>query len=394
MSRPDPLARGVGGFSAGAAGAYLLVGLPDGMLGVAWPSIRANLHLPLDALGVLLLASTAGYLTTSATSGAMLRRFGIIAVLCAATLVQAGGAAGLAAAPALLVLVAGSALLGIAGGAIDAGLSSAVSLGARPSFLNLLHAVYGVGAAVAPLAVLLAVHLASWRLAYVALAGAQGALALVWASHLRRGQVFAGLAHADSEPLRKNGILALSMGAFFLAAGLEFATASWAASYLDSRLGKGSILVGVGVVAYWVTLAGSRFGAASAPSRWGPAMLAPAGAALAAAGAALVWSLPAAGAIAGFALLGFGIGPIYPALALLTPERVGRGAAPSAMGWQLAAGSLGSSACSAVAGVVLQQVGLGATGPILLVLALSCAAVLLVLHRMAPVAPALVGEPV
>ena len=51
---------------------FISLGLPDGLLGVAWPSMRIFFHLPLDALGTLLLMFTTGYLLSSCSSGRIL----------------------------------------------------------------------------------------------------------------------------------------------------------------------------------------------------------------------------------------------------------------------------------------------------------------------------------
>ena len=104
------------------------------------------MHLPLDALGLLLVGSTVGYLGTSSTSGRTLRRFGALIVLAGATTVQVLGTTGFAVASSLLLLVAGAVGLGLGAGAIDATITSTVSLGARPSELNALQGVYCVGA--------------------------------------------------------------------------------------------------------------------------------------------------------------------------------------------------------------------------------------------------------
>ena len=57
--------------------AFIALGMPDGLLGVAWPSIRANFSIPLDSLGVLLFASVAGYMTSSFLSGTLIGRLGV-----------------------------------------------------------------------------------------------------------------------------------------------------------------------------------------------------------------------------------------------------------------------------------------------------------------------------
>src|SRR5215510_5689467 len=70
---------------------FVSLGLPDGLLGVAWPSIRTFFHLPLDALGALLVMFTAGYLLSSCSSGYLLSYLnvgGLLALSCAATAIS------------------------------------------------------------------------------------------------------------------------------------------------------------------------------------------------------------------------------------------------------------------------------------------------------------------
>src|SRR5574338_171453 len=68
--------------------AFVALGLPDGLLGVAWPSIRSGFSIPLDAIGMLLAASVAGYMTSSFLSGTLISRLGVgklLAASCALT---------------------------------------------------------------------------------------------------------------------------------------------------------------------------------------------------------------------------------------------------------------------------------------------------------------------
>ena len=68
--------------------AFISLGLPDGLLGVAWPSIRADFQRPLDSLGLLMVSSTIGYLTSSFFSGRIMARMGVgmlLAASCFAT---------------------------------------------------------------------------------------------------------------------------------------------------------------------------------------------------------------------------------------------------------------------------------------------------------------------
>ena len=67
---------------------FVSLGLPEGLLGVAWPSIRATFGLPIDALGMLLATFASGYFVASAINGRVLARFGVgpvLSVSCATT---------------------------------------------------------------------------------------------------------------------------------------------------------------------------------------------------------------------------------------------------------------------------------------------------------------------
>jgi len=73
--------------------------------------------------------------------------------------------------------------------------------------------------------------------------------------------------------------------------------------------------------------------------------------------------------VAALVVIGVSLGPIFPALVSLTPERVGPAAAVNVVGWQLAASGVGGTGLSALTGVVLQQAGLATFGPALTLLA-------------------------
>ena len=65
-------------------GSFVVLGLPDGMLGTAWPSMRATFGAPVSALGLILLIATAGSVLVTAFVGALIRRLGVPALLAVA----------------------------------------------------------------------------------------------------------------------------------------------------------------------------------------------------------------------------------------------------------------------------------------------------------------------
>ena len=109
-------------------GSFVVLGLPDGMLGTAWPSMRATFGAPVGALGLILLLATAGSVLVTAFVGPLIRRLGVPVLLAVAGAVAALGYTGFAAAPGLWLVLGVSVLLGVSAGMMDAGLNTAVAL--------------------------------------------------------------------------------------------------------------------------------------------------------------------------------------------------------------------------------------------------------------------------
>jgi len=152
-------------------GSFVLLGMPDGMLGTAWPSMRATFNAPVGDLGLILLIATAGSVLVTAFVGPLIRRLGGPALLAVAGTLAALGYTGYAVAPGLWLVLSVSVLLGASAGMMDGGLNTAVALTGRQRLLNLLHGAYGVGTAIGPLIVTVAILAGSWRPAYLAQLG-------------------------------------------------------------------------------------------------------------------------------------------------------------------------------------------------------------------------------
>src|SRR5919202_399257 len=161
-----------------AALGFVSLRLPEGMLGVAWPSIRASFGLPLDALGLLLGPFATGYFVSSAVSGRVLTRLGVGQALAISCGVTGLSLLGYALSPAWPSMVALAGVLGLGAGTIDSGINTyaAVAHGAR--VLNWMHAPFGLGAAVGPLIITAIIGSGlAWNVGYAAVALAQLGLA-------------------------------------------------------------------------------------------------------------------------------------------------------------------------------------------------------------------------
>jgi fucose permease len=366
--------------------AFVSLGLPDGVLGVAWPSLRRSFGRPIDQLGLILLATAAGYLASSFSAGAVLQRFGVGRLQVASCLLVAASAGAWAATPSWAVIVAGAVVSGLGAGAIDAGINAFAAARFTPRVVTWLHACWGLGAMIGPLGMTAMVASgAGWRLGYLALGASLAAMAAgfgltlgSWVLPAAEGsrslhEAAGSLAGALREPrVRGNALL------FFLYTGVEASAGQWAFSLLTESRGMATPAAGVAASAYWGSIFAGRlaFGALAhhvAPGRL--LRLGMAGAPVAALVVAATRSGP--GAAGGLFALGLLLAPIFPLMIAETPSRVGERHAAHAIGFQVSAATLGAGTLPAAAGILARHAGLESLGPFLLAASL----LLLVLHE-------------
>ncbi len=355
------------GATVAVVAAFVVLGLPDGGLGVAWPSMRSDLDRSLGDLGWIVVAITAGYLVVTASTGRLVQRFGTARLGGGGAVVLAAGLALLAAAPTWPGALLAALVWGIGGGALDAGLNADVALRADGRTMGLLHAGYGLGASGGPLLVggLITAH-AGWRPAYavVALACTVG---LVAGRRLHAQPV------ADAEPAPPpgpRGVATIGAVTFFVYVCVELGAGHWAFTALTEDDGMGASAASVWVASYWAAMTLGRLWLGVAGHRRGAGRLLAGSAAGAVVGSALL----AADVPLGLPVLGASLAAIFPTLVLVTPSRVGSERAAAAIGWQMAAAGVGGAAGPAIVGVVLESAGVDAYGTAVFVLSLVLAA--------------------
>lgn len=360
--------------------AFVSLGLPDGLLGVSWPSIGGDFGRPLDALGLIVVVQAAGYVASSFFSGQILQVLPVGDVLTLSTAAAGLALLGFAVTPFWPLLVALALVAGLAGGAVDAGLNAYGATHFSARTLNWLHAFFGVGTTVGPLIVtaVLGSGLA-WRWSYVIVGTAQLLLALAFLRLRRRWDEVAALGGAAKErtaPARgrdtlRQPVVWLGMAVFFFYTAVEVATAQWSYSLLTLGRGVPETTAGLLVSLYWGSLMVGRvlFGIVADRVPLVPALR---GRILASiAGALLLWLEPTRLlSFLGLMLLGFGLAPIFASLISLTPRRVGAAHADSAIGFQISAAALGGSGLTALVGVVARAAGLEVIGASIVLFAL------------------------
>ena len=378
-----------------ALGSFVVLGLPDGIIGTAWPSMRVTFGAPVGDLGLILLLATAGSVLVTAFVGTLIQRLGVPALLAVAGSCSALGVAGFAFAPGFGLVLGAAVLSGAAAGMMDAGLNTAIGLSGRQRLLNLLHGAYGVGTAIGPLVVTAAILTGSWRSAYLLLIVLDLVIAVSWLRHRRdapapapaeKTQALEPRPAAQWSRRRYGLVVAVGMSVFFLYTGLEVGAGEWEASFCRGHLGLSTSATGLATFGYWGALTAVRISLALVPRPVAPRTVVRVGSALAVIATAIIWWQPGSTVtVIAFAVLGGALAGVFPALVSLTPVRIGERRAQHVIAWQVGAAAAGGAGISALIGLLIGATSLAVLGPSLTILALLVVAAELILTRLAPV---------
>lgn len=351
---------------------FISLGLPDGLLGVAWPATRAEFGVPAGAVGFVLAVSITGYMTASVAAGFLLARVGVGQLLAASTAAVGLGLAGYGAAPSFAAAVGVSLLLGLGAGAIDSGLNAYAAAQFSARHMNWMHASFGLGATLGPLVMtgVLAAGLA-WRWGYGVVALAQAAMSVAFASTVRAwGRPAIAPTTVDRRRVVRLPAAWFGVLLFGLYTGVEIGAGLWAYTLLTEGRGLSGTVAGGCVSAYWGSLFVGRvlYGVVADRLPAGPVVrtcLAVIGI-----GAGML-AVPGTGwlAVVGLILIGGFAAPVFPLLTLTTAERVGDAHADRAIGMQMGAAGLGGTVIPAGIGVLLDRLGADVIGVSLMALA-------------------------
>lgn len=367
--------------------AFISLGLPDGLLGVAWPSISTTFGVPLDALGVLLATSTMGYLLSSASSGRILARINVGTLLALSCLATALSLLGYALSPIWIGVVLLGFMAGFGAGAIDAALNTYGATNFSARTLNWLHACFGIGTTLGPLIVTLVLsRQLPWQVSYMLVGGAQLLLAGCFALTRRRWDASSAAQTHATEPVVTATALEtlrlpatwLGIALFFSCAGVEATTGQWAYALFTRSRGIDPETAGLWVSMYWGSFTVARVIFGFVVHRVGVSRLLHVCILAIACGAALLWiNVNNVLSALGLVLIGFAVAPLFPSLIALTPERLGPAHTANAIGFQVSAAVLGIGGLAAATGLLVRVFGLEVVGPVIFSIAL----MLLVLYQ-------------
>nr|WP_315464599.1 MFS transporter [uncultured Rhodoferax sp.] len=371
---------------------FISLGLPDGILGVAWPAIRADMGQPLAAVGAIIITVTIAGATASFFAGAIAKRMGTGAVVATSCLMTALALLGFSIAPSFGWLVALGVPLGLGAGAVDASLNHFVAAHYSSRHMNWLHGFWGVGATTGPLIMGLALAGSSgWALGVRSIGLMQLVMAVVlfstlslWAKeHSKPPAGEEGHGAITFKPVRRLATW-LAPFIFLLYVAAEMGTGLWAASILVTDRGLTPAHAGIWVSVYFGSITAGRFAVGLIANRLGNRRLVRLGIGVAALGA-LVFAVPGVlgnAASFGLVLMGLGCAPVFPSLMHETARRFPDHVARTVIGRQMAFAYAGGSVIPAGFGLLATWAGLGAVMPVVVLILLALLALAAALDRM------------
>ena len=350
--------------------AFISLGLPDALLGSAWPVMFPALDVPVSYAGVIAFIISAGTIVSSLNTTKVIRKFGTGKVTAFSTFITAVALLGFSVSSEFWMLLVWSIPCGLGAGAIDAALNGYVAEHYSAKHMNWLHAFWGVGASIGPYIMSYSlIAKDSWQTGYIIVGLIQMALAIVlfltlpvWHKqpHLMTQQGETQHVHLNiKEALRTKGVKYI-LTAFFGYCALEATAGLWATSYLVLEKGIDAESAAKWASLFYLGITGGRFLNGFVADRFGNKNMIRAGISLVGVGICILF-LPLEIellALAGLLVIGLGCAPIYPSIIHETPRSFGAENAQAIIGIQMASAYLGTTLMPPLFGLIADYISI------------------------------------
>ena len=346
--------------------AFISLGLPDSMLGAAWPTIQADMTLPMAGAGMISIIISIGTTTSSLLSGRLIKKLGTGRITLISVFVTAVALLGCSISKDYLWLCMVALPLGLGAGAVDTALNNFVALHFSARHMSWLHCFWGVGATAGPLIMSFAIVTGgSWRKGYQIVGVIQLVLVFLLLFSLPLWKKFHDkqeekIQEEASEHVWKlPGVFSALLG-FFSYTALEISAGLWGATYLVAEKGIDRAVAAGYISIYYLGITLGRFVNGFFTAKFSNQSLIRLGQILVGFGIALIYlSSSTYFVLAGFILLGMGCAPIYPSMLHETPVRFGKHNSSKIMGLQIAVACIGAMIIPAALGLLMEKRGTG-----------------------------------
>ncbi|MDR2397611.1 MAG: MFS transporter [Spirochaetaceae bacterium] len=331
--------------------AFIGLGLPDSVLGSAWPSMYRSLQVPLHYAGYISMIIAGGTVVSSIGSAKIIGRLGTGMVTTLSVLMTAAALVGFSFSHRFIALCLCAVPLGLGAGSVDVALNNYVALHYKARHMSWLHCFWGIGASLGPMimsAFLLQNH--TWNSGYQTIGVIQVCLVLVLGLSLplwkRTGvEPSSGKKSPLSflRILRIRGV-APALLAFFCYCGIETVTGLWGSSYLVTVKHISPEIAVRWMAIYYMGITSGRFMSGFATLKLSNRCMIRLGQGLMALGIILLLLPWGNGTLLpGFFMIGLGCAPIYPSLLHETPKNFGEAHSQVIIGIQMASAYIGTT---------------------------------------------------
>jgi len=361
---------------------FISLGLPDAVLGSAWPTMMLEFAAPVWGAGLLQMTVSLCTIISSLNCSRLIRAFGTGKLTAMSVALTAAALFGYSVAPGYVWLLLLAIPLGLGAGAVDAAINNYVALHCEARHMNWLHCFWGVGTVIGPMVMSAALSSGlEWPWGYRGVSALQFLLSVVLFATLR---LWGGETIAQEEKQAKvlsiRQVLALpgakqGLFNFTCYCAVESTFMLWGATYMVMVYGVTPTLAATYGAIYFIGLTAGRGVSGFIAMKLRPRQMVRLGQGLMLAACAVMFIPTAYTALTGLVLMGLGCAPVYPNIVQDTPRNYGAENSQAVIGVQMAFAYLGSLTMPTVFGWLAEAVGYGALP--LFSLALSAAMVLL-----------------
>lgn len=345
---------------------FISLGLPDGLLGAAWPSMYAELSAPISAAGVIFIIISAGTVASSLLSERLNLKLGPGKVTAFSVAMTAAALMGFSSCTSLWQLCLWAVPYGLGAGSVDACLNNYVALHYASRHMSWLHCMWGIGASAGPY-IMGAVLTAGghWSRGYQLIGLMQIVLTAVLLLSLPLWKKSASdSGESDREPLslrqvsRIPGVKAMLLS-FFCYCATEQTVGLWAGSYLVLHRGMAAELAASFAGLFYMGIALGRGLNGFFTLKFSDTQLTRAGFCIILLGiAAVLLPLGNTAALIGLSLIGLGCAPVYPSIIHATPGRFGAEHSQAVIGVLMASAYLGNCLMPPLFGLIANHISI------------------------------------
>lgn len=348
--------------------AFISLGLPDSLLGSAWPIMYKEFSVPLSSVGIITIIIALGTIISSLQSDRLTKKIGTGKVTLFSVLMTAVALFGFSISNSFISLCLWAIPYGLGAGSVDASLNNYVALNYKSRHMSWLHCMWGVGASIGPYIMGYALMGGQiWNDGFKIISIIQMVLTCILLLSLplwkkQNSKTDENKVEEVSAPLTLKQIIRLPgakavMITFFCYCALEMTTGLWASSYLVLHWGVHPETAASFASLFYVGITVGRAFSGFLTMKFNDAQMIRMGQMIIGIGIiALLLPLGETVALGGFILIGLGCAPVYPSIIHSTPDHFGKDKSQAVIGVQMAAAYVGTLLMPPLFGLIANNI--------------------------------------